>query len=351
MNFSNLSDINYDLSEKFYIRIGSTWVIDSIYIFIIAPMGFIGFMLNFVTLIVMSKIKIKQTKLYDYLILYSLNSCLICFIIGFLFLSYSPRYFNQYVFTSDIVKFYRCRVFIYGVMCLYFFGNILDLFISMDRISIFIKRLDSFRKMKPYILCFCICLGCFIVNSPLVITYELMTNQDYFTKNVTSYCTPNELGKTKYGLALNLLVILIRDILTLTFEIISSYFIIYHYKIYSIVKNVNATVAAADQIDANNLQKRESMATNRKKWTKGKKLMLMTVYLSITSFATHVIVATVFVLLVNLLLEKYPLVYFSLVCFGAFILNFKHFLNIFIFFAFNSNFRKQLKYYFKFNKK
>ena len=43
-------------------RIGSTWLLDSIYLFIITPIGFIGGILNLFSLFIMNKIKIKRTK-------------------------------------------------------------------------------------------------------------------------------------------------------------------------------------------------------------------------------------------------------------------------------------------------
>ena len=69
-------------------RIGSTWLLDSIYLFIITPIGFIGGILNLFSLFIMTKIKIKKTKLYQYLKFYSLNGSLACFTCAFVFLSY-----------------------------------------------------------------------------------------------------------------------------------------------------------------------------------------------------------------------------------------------------------------------
>lgn len=87
---------NLQLNENFYIKYGSTWTIDSIYLFIISPIGFIGFILNILSLIVIFKIN-DNSALYKYLKVYCLISIVICFLAIFTFYVYSPRYIGLYL--------------------------------------------------------------------------------------------------------------------------------------------------------------------------------------------------------------------------------------------------------------
>ena len=61
VNYSNQKELIYE-------KVGSSWLLDSIYLFVISPISLIGFILNICCLLVLlPKLKIKQTKLYKYL--------------------------------------------------------------------------------------------------------------------------------------------------------------------------------------------------------------------------------------------------------------------------------------------
>ena len=127
MNNSNNNRTSFVMNEKFYMKIGSSWTLDLLYIVLISPLGFIGFILNLICFSVLIKMKIKSNKrikirLYDYLKIYSLNCSFICLIMGFLFMTYSPRFYSHTL--SNVSKFFRCRIFGYGMLSLYFVNNL-----------------------------------------------------------------------------------------------------------------------------------------------------------------------------------------------------------------------------------
>ena len=75
---------------------------------------------------------------------------------------------------------------------------------------------------------------------------------------------------------------------------------------------------------------------------KGKKLLSLTLILSILSIITHILGAIIFISIIYSMVQN-RILHFSILCLGTFSLVFKHFLNIFLFYFFNSNFRKHLK--------
>jgi hypothetical protein len=349
MNFSS-NQTRYIVDEKFYQRVGSNWVTDTIYVAVISPMGFIGFMLNLLSFGILMRIKIKETKLYDYLKIYSLSSSLICLICGFLF-TYAPRYFLD--FTNYLAKVFKCRIFGYGVLSLYFFNNLLDILIILDRVSIFVTRFNRFRSVKPYILCPILFVSCFVINSSFIFTFEITPDEIFFTTNSINYCNQNEFGKSRIGSLLNLIVIIIRDIITLIVEIMCSILVVYHYnkfKNMSLQKfvaglntNLSSNVSNNKRFgNDNNTQNSVDHLRMVKRKQKHQQLLLMTIILSIFSFVTHIIVAFVFVFFVLIFFEN-RLIFFSIVVFGCFTMAFKHFSIIFILYFFNVNFKKQFK--------
>ena len=55
MNVSTKYDI-----ELLYERMGSSWILDSVYLLVTTPIGFIGGILNLLSLFIIYKIKIHQ---------------------------------------------------------------------------------------------------------------------------------------------------------------------------------------------------------------------------------------------------------------------------------------------------
>ena len=341
MNSTNLSKFVFIVNEDFFLRIGSTWIIDSVYLAVISPIGFIGFLLNLLCFFVLLKIKIKETNVYEYLKIYSLNSSLICLTFGFLFLSHSPRYFND--FNNYYVKIFKCRIFGYGTISLYFFNNLLDILIILDRISIFKANLRLLCLNKPYILCSTLFIACFAINLCYFFSTDIASDETFFQSDSTSYCEQNAFIKTRAGFMLNLFVIILRDIVTLILEIIFSILLIYYYDRF---KKMSINILGRDtqnqSLNDVNVLNRIIFELNFRKREKRQQLLIMTIILSIFSFVTHIIVAVVFVFLVLVIfIFQNRLIFFSLVTFGCFIMVSKHFLTIFIFYFFNVNFKKK----------
>ena len=107
--------------------------LDAISLFIISPIGFIGFILNLFCLIILSKIKISNTNLYIYLKIYSLNSALIGLVLSFSFVGYSPRFFPY--FANYYAQLYRCKIYNAIGCSLYSFGNLMDILIAIERLD------------------------------------------------------------------------------------------------------------------------------------------------------------------------------------------------------------------------
>ena len=114
----NSNQTKFELTNEFLINYGSTWPIDSIYMFLVAPIGLIGFVLNGLSTQVIKKIKTEKTVLYKYLEIYCLNSGNICFSAMFSIYSYAPRFVGfKYGMLNRILK---CIVFNYGInMCIF----------------------------------------------------------------------------------------------------------------------------------------------------------------------------------------------------------------------------------------
>jgi hypothetical protein len=210
------------LNELFLFRIGSTWIIDGIYMFISLPVGMMGFILNIYSFSVLLKIKIKSTRLYEYLRIYCLNSAVICLISGWGFLAYSPRFFPYFSFS--VFKFYRCYVYNFVGTTFYFFGNFLDIFISLDRITIFNQRAKFINKISLLKLCSSFFLISFLINFPTSLLFYPRSDAEFeqeanLNLNKFTYCGQTSILNSPIGSILTILVVFLRDFVTLMVEI------------------------------------------------------------------------------------------------------------------------------------
>jgi hypothetical protein len=150
-----------------------------------------------ISFFVSQKIKINQTNLYKYLQVYSLNSALMSFILCFLFLSYSPRYFN--VFREPIGIWYRCRMMAYGFFSSYFFNCLLDIIIVLQRLLIFSPKLNCLKKINPFFLSLLLCLFSGLIYSIVPFLFDSISDFVLISTKSNNYCVLSSFGRSKIG--------------------------------------------------------------------------------------------------------------------------------------------------------
>ena len=216
---------------KLYERIGSTWLLDSVYVFIITPIGLTGTILNLFSFYILQKIKIDQTMLYKYLSFYTLNGSLICFLISLSFTCYSPRYYPDYL--SYYSRLGRSFLVPLISTVLYFIGNLLDIIIALDRLSIFVKAFKPLTKLNSYMVCLFITSISLILNLPHFFLYYVKNDDEFYNEirfniSIFTFTGRTEFFYSTIGMITTYFQIIIRDILTLFMEIIISSLAFYY---------------------------------------------------------------------------------------------------------------------------
>ena len=346
---NNSTDAFSFFNEEFYTRIGSTKLSDFLYIYLLTPLCVSGILLNILSVIILFKIKIEQTKLYKYLIMYSLNSILFCFVCLFIFIPNSPRFFQH--FTSLFARVYKCVILTCITSVLLSIGNFLDIIIGIDRLAIFDKKFNFVTKYSLFrIFCIIFVLS-ILVNFPVYFSYYVKSDEQFLSdaklkKLSFRYCGRTEFFKSSYGSIFTMLHLLLRDWLTLICEIITSYLSISNYrKFLAMTRRINPNRTEMNIISVGVIGSGLNIDYDKnKKWKrkneKGRQLLLMTIILSGMSIVSHVIISVVTVFSLN---ATYSLLLHSLnICY--FVLVLKHNLNFFIFFCFNTNFRRLIRF-------
>lgn len=337
----SLAANNEIICELFYSKIGSIWIFDSFYLFLISPMCLLGFFFNIFAFYVASTIKIKHNtkNLYKYLKVCLLNSSILCFIGIFAFITYSPRYFEFAL--GYLGRVYRCHIANSVASTLYFFSNILDLLITFERLSIFIQKLSRLKTYSPYKTCFLTFLIVSFINSP-VFFWNYIKSDEEFNQGILNlsinpantsftYCGRTSFVQSRHGSILSLIAIVCRDFITPIFEItLTIYAFNYYYKTIRVrIRNLRINYAIrGDQTD------------NEKNSLMNMRLYLMAIIMLIISVVCHLFAGFGTLMLIDHNLNTTFIYTIIFVC--LFLAVFKQVVNFFVFFVFNKNFKNIL---------
>jgi ABC-type multidrug transport system fused ATPase/permease subunit len=223
MNQTNSSYYDYYNSTNYVFNsIGETATNDALYLFLITSVSLIGFILNIINLVVFNNCNLPDMPLYKYLNIYALNGIIVNFAYIFEFLSASFRYIP--FATSYPAQVYYSFILIPIVSTGYFYSTVLDIIITMDRISCFSGRVKSIMIFTAYKTCAIAFILVFILNFPYFLIYEPRPFYNPKTlvlvgwlNNLTPFAT------SQIGIIFTFLVYVIRDLGLLVVEIILNF--------------------------------------------------------------------------------------------------------------------------------
>ena len=230
---NNLTDqLNAFLSsETFFQRQSIDWINGSIQLFIVFPITSIGVILNIIAFLIVTQIKEHHLFLFRVLKLMCLNSTVLNLLFVFSFYKDSSRYIGyRYDLFERIVE---CIFFPFFNSLFYWADTVIDILLSIERLSIFLKQFKIITKSNPYIFYAFTLIICSILNLPSLLRSYPRTDSDMFQVLVNSMnssipikrCIP---GPTDTS-PLILVNILLRDIISLIAQISSSLLVLYYF--------------------------------------------------------------------------------------------------------------------------
>jgi len=341
------------ISKDYWLsQFASSWFLDSFYVFIISPLGFIGFILNLLSFFVLQNKEFDNINIYSYFKVISINSALLNLMQASLISTSTFRYF-EFSNSQEAIS-YATYIFLPVSNIFLLFGSTLDICISMDRCSIFIAKLKAifkypFKKvcLSLLIICILIDLPYFFVNMPSYYDAQLDANTTYrlWFWDITPF------GKSLTGEILAYAGFFIRDVIflviELTFNILSVVLFRKYFKhkanFFKNNKNNKELTITTELECANthgNISKNNTEVSQMNKlYIKEKNITLMVIILCCFSIITH---------LLYLIVTLYFFFYYDLIASGlaAFVFSisaFKNLSNFGLLYIFNFNFRKVFK--------
>jgi hypothetical protein len=370
------SSIN--VNEIFLLRIGSTWLLDTCYLYLLIPLCSIGIISNVICLIVFQSKLMKNINLYKYLRIFTINSLIIC-IMGLLtFLPRTPRYFPSLSF-SFAAKLYRCKLFSFFGYTFVFNGNLLNIFIMLERMSLY-KNYKLLKDLSIFKLCIFLFIFCGILNIPIYFSLKMKSDQEFidafnnYDKAISfTYCKTPKFFQEITGKIFLGLVAFIRDFVSLILEILVGIVSVYYFRKYQSNREVNFFLneinlnscanLATNMIQTSkqnnntnssllNASQRESIPSNlyqpinRKMEKLNNNLTNMTFILSFFTMLCNLI--TFFYVILNITIIEHIGIYeYHIMLLNYLLLAIRHASNLIFFYFYNIKFRFTFKKLFK----
>ena len=257
-------------------NIHSSWLLDSMFLFVLLPLGAIGLVLHMLAFAALGLISKKSTQaIYKYLHIHSLNSALGLVVITFSFLSFAPHFF---AFALDWhARFYHCVVISFATT-FYLFKNVLDVVIALELLSLLVVWLRRFTTRSPYLVSLILFLVCSLINSPAYFIAQAKSDADFYNLTMSAvtnnYCNKQAFFRTTIGTSITFAFFICRDFLTIIAEIAFSVMTVRQLHDFRFVHQFVSNFGGGDARIAES----------------ERQLILITVYILIVSVASHIVV-------------------------------------------------------------
>lgn len=221
--------ISYGLDKdlnNFLESIGSYWILDFLYIYLLTPTTIAGFFLNILTLKILHNKKFKAS-LYHYLKIYTFNSAMINLLSISSFMFMAKRIF---LFTNNFMSSnFQCYVFLPLMANFLFVSAILDIIIGFEQIALFKKKLKIFKKSQTHWVSTITFVVVLIFHLPYTALYKRSIASLNFnnTTHVVNFVDKTEFSSSPLGVVYLSLEFFIRDVVSMLILIIISIFSIF----------------------------------------------------------------------------------------------------------------------------
>jgi hypothetical protein len=326
-----MENITFDQKTLFLLKFRNTWLIEILYLSFVLPMGAIGTILNLLSLIIFLRKSLRNFSLFKYLIILSLVNSIIAFTLVFIFytcphiifdiaLSINGRIFTAYLLT-DIVAFF------------YFFSNVIEIMINIERALYFSDGYQKFKKISPYLISFFIFILSLIIFIPNFWSVKMLPTDKIYT--IFRISIPTDFALSKIGKLLLIICFVLELPVVFILLVTTNIFAFISYKNFIKRKEfIERTNNIEMMLEGELQKKKENEKTDRK-------MLIMTSYLSIISIVS-IIVQFITGLSFYIITSLSPVTVGWLIFASIFSQAFKQFYSISIYYNYKL-FRKELK--------
>lgn len=328
--FNNETNQTIDLKNLLLEHFRVTWLESILYLCLIVPMGILGTLFNAISFLIFLKKSFRNKALFKYMQVYTFNSLIITSCQIFFF--YYSTYHLFDLATSYGAKIFKCYITPSYVMAFcYFYGNVLDVFINIERALNFSDKYEKFRRVSPYLVCLTVFIVSLIINTPNIFLFNMVSDKEVSVK--LKLCVSSSFTESLKGKIILLICYIVEGPVILFLVIITSIFSMKTFRSYLNDKS--------NSLKVNNQLMNKIKIKKQKTIDKlDRKLIFLTLCLSGLSIVFHIVQFTSQLII---FLSNYNAKFTSIFVF-LYVLtcSLKHFSNIFVYCYFSAKFRKTL---------
>ena len=327
------SSISVEAFYKFY---ATTPIVYYGTLYGVTPFSCISILMNFITYIILRKKKFQSSTIFTYLRYNVINSLIISIMLLARFTGTNYSLFdpsNTYAASVTV-----CYFFIPFLSIFYLNGNLLDIYITIERIQHLATKNPLKRIVKIKHFWFIMLIACLIINIPNFFLSEPFylylklkddtTIRKYFTK-------PSSFSSNNLGKLITFIVYFIRDILTLVIKIILNiYAVVLIRKYFYKIKNLEHVNKISSQIENLNDLNTKSYFTKV-----DRNLTFISITMCILSSFENIFFIASYVMAAF----KYDETLLNLYFFSNIMIAIKHSSNLIILYFFNNVFKGEFK--------
>ena len=169
------------IDENFYLNVfGMTLDLEIIYMTIILPLSITGTILNLLSIFVIGKIKKTNIQLiYNYLIIYCINNACVTILNIPSFYYFTPRLIGLKL--DLFAKIYNSYISNYLTPVFFAFGNLMDILICYDRLTIFninSSRNTSRKHLYSYLVSILLFVVSLAINVLTVLRVRVLSDEE-----------------------------------------------------------------------------------------------------------------------------------------------------------------------------
>jgi hypothetical protein len=327
----NITNISY-LNSLLLANLKSSYLIDSIKLYFTIPMAIIGTLLNLISIIILSTKSFRKMNIYKIMKIYNLTSLLLTFGLSFSFL-YTPNVLFE-LSISLIARIYSCNIVNWIFILIFFYQNCLDILMNLERALSYSNGYQKIKQISPYLICFIVLIICMIIHIPSDLAGTYVPNDELYIK--FNLCYPTSFAILPVTKMILIISYIIEGPIVMILVIGSNLLAYISYK--SFLKRKQETININGSAELTESEKRKQVKTEKK----NKKLLIMTIYLTIFSIISHLIQFGAH-LIIFVFSSKITTILYGWIRFAyLFIVIFKNFFTIFFYYHFNSNFKNVL---------
>ena len=311
------------------------WYTDKINLYVIVPMGAFGAVFNLTSFVIFCKKSYMKLTLFKYMRVYAFVSLILSSSCIFFF-STAP-YSLYKVALSYEARIFNCEITQPVIAGLFFYSNVLEIFINIERALCFRTGYERFKKVPPYIICLILLVVCAVVHSPNYFILEIVKDNEL--PEMLKYCKLTKFWASSLGKITLMICYILEGPVVVTLVVITNVISVISFKKY-LKRKSNLRIRTTQPSRNRNTENSEKKQIERKNEKRDKQLLYMTFNLSLFSIGVHIV--QIVSLFIYVIYPMSPTVSAWFVCCNTFVCVLKVFSNIFFFYRYNIRFRNSL---------